>query len=53
MFYTYSSHPTACAVADRVLEIMEREHLVERAAEVGCAAGRAAQGGVVGASDGR
>src|SRR5207302_9544820 len=35
MFYTYSSHPLACAVADKVLEIMEREHLVERAAEVG------------------
>src|ERR1700731_867858 len=35
MFYTYSSHPTACAVADRGLEIMEREHLVEPAAEMG------------------
>lgn len=39
MFYTYSSHPTACAVADRVLEIIEREHLVERAAEVGARLG--------------
>ena len=39
MFYTYSSHPTACAVADRVLEIMEREHLVERAAEMGARLG--------------
>lgn len=39
MFYTYSSHPTACAVADRVLEIMEREHLVERSAEMGARLG--------------
>jgi adenosylmethionine-8-amino-7-oxononanoate aminotransferase len=39
MFYTYSSHPIACAVADRVLEIMEREHLVERAAEMGARLG--------------
>ena len=39
MFYTYSSHPIACAVADRVLEIMEREHLVERAAELGARLG--------------
>ena len=30
MFYTYSSHPVACAVADEVLAIMERERLVER-----------------------
>ena len=35
MFYTYSSHPVACAVADEVLAVMERERLVERAAEVG------------------
>jgi adenosylmethionine-8-amino-7-oxononanoate aminotransferase len=35
MFYTYSAHPLACAIADKVLEIMEREHLVERAAELG------------------
>src|SRR5260370_26175191 len=34
MFYTYSSHPVACAVADEVLAIMERERLVERSAEV-------------------
>ncbi len=39
MFYTYSSHPTACAVADRVLEIMEREHLVERSAKLGARLG--------------
>ena len=35
MFYTYSAHPAGCAVADKVLEILEREHLVERAAAMG------------------
>jgi adenosylmethionine-8-amino-7-oxononanoate aminotransferase len=39
MFYTYSAHPLACAIADRVLEIMEREHLVERSAELGARLG--------------
>ncbi|MGH8014551.1 MAG: aspartate aminotransferase family protein [Candidatus Binataceae bacterium] len=39
MFYTYSCHPLACAIADKVLEIMERERLVERAAEVGARLG--------------
>ncbi|HVA82247.1 MAG TPA: aminotransferase class III-fold pyridoxal phosphate-dependent enzyme, partial [Candidatus Binataceae bacterium] len=39
MFYTYSAHPLGCAIADKVLEIMEREHLVERAAEVGARLG--------------
>jgi len=39
MFYTYSSHPVACAVADGVLAIMERERLVERSAEVGARLG--------------
>jgi adenosylmethionine-8-amino-7-oxononanoate aminotransferase len=39
MFYTYSSHPVACAVADEVLAIMERERMVERAAEVGARLG--------------
>ena len=39
MFYTYSSHPVACAVADEVLAIMERERLVERSAEVGARLG--------------
>jgi adenosylmethionine-8-amino-7-oxononanoate aminotransferase len=39
MFYTYSAHPLACAMADKVLEIMEREHLVERAAELGARLG--------------
>jgi adenosylmethionine-8-amino-7-oxononanoate aminotransferase len=39
MFYTYSAHPLACAIADKVLEIMEREDLVERAAELGARLG--------------
>jgi adenosylmethionine-8-amino-7-oxononanoate aminotransferase len=39
MFYTYSSHPVACAVADGVLGIMEREQLVERSAQVGARLG--------------
>jgi adenosylmethionine-8-amino-7-oxononanoate aminotransferase len=39
MFYTYSAHPLACAIADKVLEIMEREHLVERSAEMGARLG--------------
>jgi len=33
--YTYSAHPTACAVALANLEIIEREGLVERAARNG------------------
>jgi len=39
MFYTYSALPAVCAVADRVLEIMEREKLVERSATVGAKLG--------------
>jgi adenosylmethionine-8-amino-7-oxononanoate aminotransferase len=35
MFYTYAAHPAACAVADKVLEIVEREDLVRRAAHMG------------------
>ncbi len=35
MFYTFSAHPAACAAADKVLEIMSREKLVERAAVTG------------------
>ncbi len=35
MFYTYSAHPASCAVAESVLDIMEREDLVERAARMG------------------
>ena len=33
--YTYSGHPVACAVALKNLEIIEREGLVARAAEMG------------------
>jgi putrescine aminotransferase len=33
--FTYSGHPTSCAVALRNLQIIEEEHLVERAAEKG------------------
>ena len=33
--YTYSGHPTCCAVALANLDIIEGEHLVERAAERG------------------
>jgi adenosylmethionine-8-amino-7-oxononanoate aminotransferase len=35
MFYTFAAHPAACAAADKVLEILEREALVERAAKLG------------------
>jgi adenosylmethionine-8-amino-7-oxononanoate aminotransferase len=35
MFYTFSAHPACCAAADTVLDIMERENLIERAAEMG------------------
>jgi adenosylmethionine-8-amino-7-oxononanoate aminotransferase len=35
MFFTYSGHPAACAAADKVLEILVREELVERAAQMG------------------
>ncbi len=33
--YTYSGHPTCCAVALKNIEVIEREGLVERAAEQG------------------
>jgi putrescine---pyruvate transaminase len=33
--FTYSGHPTACAVGLRNLQLLEDEHLVERAAEMG------------------
>jgi adenosylmethionine-8-amino-7-oxononanoate aminotransferase len=33
--YTYSGHPTCCAVALANIDILERERLVERAAEAG------------------
>jgi len=35
MFFTYSAHPASCAAADRVLQILEREALVPRAAAMG------------------
>ncbi|MBW2243881.1 MAG: aspartate aminotransferase family protein [Deltaproteobacteria bacterium] len=35
MFFTYSAHPMACAVAEKVLEILDREKLIERAASLG------------------
>ena len=35
MYYTYGAHPASCAAADRVLEILEREDLVRRAAQMG------------------
>jgi adenosylmethionine-8-amino-7-oxononanoate aminotransferase len=35
MFYTFSAHPACCAAAETVLDIMEREHLVDRAADMG------------------
>jgi adenosylmethionine-8-amino-7-oxononanoate aminotransferase len=35
MFYTFTAHPAACAVADKVLEIVEREDLVARAKTMG------------------
>ena len=35
MFHTYGSHPSGCAIADKVLEIMEREDLVANAERMG------------------
>jgi len=35
MFYTFTAHPAACAVAEKVLEIVEREDLVARAKTMG------------------
>ncbi len=35
MFHTYGAHPAACAASDVVLDILEREGLVERAANLG------------------
>lgn len=35
MFFTYGAHSSACAIADRVLEIVEEEQLVERSARMG------------------
>ncbi|HWG71174.1 MAG TPA: aspartate aminotransferase family protein [Steroidobacteraceae bacterium] len=35
MFHTFGGHPAACAVACKVLDILQSEGLVERAAELG------------------
>lgn len=35
MFYTFGGHPIGCAAADKVLEIMQRDHLVERVETIG------------------
>lgn len=35
MFHTYSGHPTQCVAANKVLEIMDRENLIERVQELG------------------
>ena len=35
MYYTFSGSDVACAIADRVLQVMEDEDLVARAAEMG------------------
>ena len=35
MFHTFAAHPAACAAGDKVLDIMARENLVERAATMG------------------
>jgi adenosylmethionine-8-amino-7-oxononanoate aminotransferase len=35
MFYTFGGHPAACAAAGAVLDILEREDLVRRCAELG------------------
>jgi 4-aminobutyrate--pyruvate transaminase len=33
--YTYSGHPVACAVASKVLDIYQRDHIFEHAASTG------------------
>ena len=35
MFYTFGAHPGACAAAEKVLEIIDREKLLERVAVQG------------------
>jgi adenosylmethionine-8-amino-7-oxononanoate aminotransferase len=37
MFFTFGAHPLCCAIADKVLEIMERERLVAGVPERGAA----------------
>ena len=41
MFFTYGGHPASCAAAEAVLDILERERLVERAAIMGAKLERA------------
>jgi adenosylmethionine-8-amino-7-oxononanoate aminotransferase len=43
MYYTYGGHPSACAAAVAVLEILESEDLVRRAAELGARLRKALQ----------
>lgn len=38
MFFTFGAHTASCAIADRVLQIMEDENLVERCAKMGALA---------------
>jgi len=35
MFHTFGGHPSQCAAASKVLEILDREHLVERVRTLG------------------
>lgn len=35
MYHTYGGHPSSCAAAAKVLEIIKRENLIERVAELG------------------
>jgi adenosylmethionine-8-amino-7-oxononanoate aminotransferase len=35
MYHTYGGHPTQCAAANKTLEILQREKLVERVCELG------------------
>jgi adenosylmethionine-8-amino-7-oxononanoate aminotransferase len=40
MFFTFGAQSSACAISDRVLEIMEQEHLVDRSAKLGASLAR-------------
>ncbi len=40
MFFTFGAHPSACAAADAVLGILEREELVARCARLGAELGK-------------
>lgn len=35
MFYTYTSHPLGCAIATKILELIDEEKLVERSSRIG------------------